>query len=90
MRCAHIENPIRGQKAEHPADRVDWKPSYPDDGLISLRLTRVAGRKALCAYVDIVSPLASLGSCGSIGGDIRHLIMFKEVEEPFEQGQVSS
>ena len=41
--------------------------------------------------VDIVSPLASLGcSCGKIGGDITHLVMFEEVEEPFEQGQVGS
>ena len=41
--------------------------------------------------VNIVSPLASLVcSCGKIGDDIRHLVMFKEVEEPFEQGQVGS
>lgn len=41
--------------------------------------------------VNIVLPVASLGcSCDKIGGDIRHLAMFKEVEEPFEQDQVGS
>lgn len=41
--------------------------------------------------MDIVSPLASLGcSCGKIGGDTTHLVMFEEVEEPSEQGQVGS
>jgi len=41
--------------------------------------------------VDVVHALASFGStCERIGGDIRHLAMFKELEEPFEADQIGS
>jgi adenylosuccinate lyase len=40
---------------------------------------------------DIANALASFGaSCEHIGGDIRHLAMFKELEEPFEKDQIGS
>lgn len=40
--------------------------------------------------VDIIHALASFGCTAErIGGDIRHLAMFKELEEPFEADQVS-
>lgn len=41
--------------------------------------------------VDIANALGSFGStCERIGGDIRHLAMLKEVEEPFEKDQIGS
>lgn len=41
--------------------------------------------------VDVIHALASFGStCERIGGDIRHLAMFKELEEPFEADQIGS
>ena len=41
--------------------------------------------------VDVVHALASFGAtCERIGGDIRHLAMFKELEEPFEADQIGS
>lgn len=41
--------------------------------------------------VDIISALASFGcTCERIGGDIRHLASFKELEEPFEKDQIGS
>lgn len=41
--------------------------------------------------VDVVHALSSFGStCERIGGDIRHLAMFKELEEPFEKDQIGS
>jgi adenylosuccinate lyase len=41
--------------------------------------------------VDILHVLSSFGcSAERIGGDIRHLAMFKELEEPFEQDQIGS
>lgn len=41
--------------------------------------------------VDVVHALTSFGStCERIGGDIRHLAMFKELEEPFEADQIGS
>ncbi|TKA41812.1 hypothetical protein B0A54_08238 [Friedmanniomyces endolithicus] len=41
--------------------------------------------------VDIVHALSSFGCTAErIGGDIRHLAMFKELEEPFEQDQIGS
>ena len=41
--------------------------------------------------VDILHALASFGStCERVGGDIRHLAMFKELEEPFEKDQIGS
>lgn len=41
--------------------------------------------------VDVIHSLASFGStCERIGGDIRHLAMFKELEEPFEVDQIGS
>ncbi len=41
--------------------------------------------------VDIIHALSSLGcTCERIGGDIRHLAMFKELEEPFEADQIGS
>lgn len=41
--------------------------------------------------VDIIHCLSSFGSTAErIGGDIRHLAMFKELEEPFEQDQIGS
>ncbi|KAI9815015.1 MAG: adenylosuccinase ade13 [Pycnora praestabilis] len=41
--------------------------------------------------VDVISPLASFGcTCERIGGDIRHLAMMKEMEEPFEKDQIGS
>ncbi len=40
---------------------------------------------------DILNALASFGAtCERIGGDVRHLAMFKEVEEPFEKDQIGS
>ena len=39
----------------------------------------------------VVSALAHFGStCERIGGDLRHLAAFKEIEEPFEKDQVGS
>ena len=39
--------------------------------------------------VDVLNALASFGStCERVGGDIRHLAMFKELEEPFEADQI--
>ena len=41
--------------------------------------------------VDVLHALASFGTtCQRIGGDIRHLAMFKELEEPFEADQIGS
>lgn len=41
--------------------------------------------------VDVSHALASFGAtCQRIGGDIRHLAMFKEMEEPFEKEQIGS
>ena len=41
--------------------------------------------------VDVVHALASFGcTCERIGADIRHLAMFKELEEPFEKDQIGS
>ena len=41
--------------------------------------------------VDIANALGSFGAtCERIGGDIRHLSMLKEVEEPFEKDQIGS
>lgn len=40
---------------------------------------------------DILNALGSFGAtCERIGGDIRHLAMFKELEEPFEKDQIGS
>lgn len=41
--------------------------------------------------VDVANVLASLGAtCQRIAGDVRHLAMFKELEEPFEKDQIGS
>ncbi|KAF7508664.1 adenylosuccinase ade13 [Endocarpon pusillum] len=41
--------------------------------------------------LDVSNALASFGAtCQRIAGDIRHLAMFKELEEPFEKQQVGS
>ncbi|GAB7359782.1 hypothetical protein MBLNU230_g6952t1 [Neophaeotheca triangularis] len=41
--------------------------------------------------VDVLHALGSFGAtCERIGGDIRHLAMFKELEEPFEADQIGS
>jgi len=41
--------------------------------------------------LDIANALASFGAtCQRIGGDIRHLAMMKEIEEPFETDQIGS
>ncbi|KAL8699206.1 MAG: hypothetical protein Q9201_006134 [Fulgogasparrea decipioides] len=41
--------------------------------------------------VDVGHALASFGAtCQRIGGDIRHLATFKEIEEPFETEQIGS
>jgi adenylosuccinate lyase len=41
--------------------------------------------------VDVIHALASFGcTCERIGGDIRHLALFKELEEPFETDQIGS
>jgi adenylosuccinate lyase len=40
---------------------------------------------------DVLNVLGSFGAtCERIGGDIRHLAMFKEMEEPFEKDQIGS
>ena len=40
---------------------------------------------------DIINALGSFGAaCERIGGDIRHLATFKELEEPFEANQIGS
>ena len=40
---------------------------------------------------DVLNALGSFGAtCERIGGDIRHLAMFKEMEEPFEKDQIGS
>ncbi|KAI9658716.1 MAG: adenylosuccinase ade13 [Bathelium mastoideum] len=40
---------------------------------------------------DVINALASFGAtCERIGGDVRHLAMFKEIEEPFENDQIGS
>jgi adenylosuccinate lyase len=41
--------------------------------------------------LDVSNALASFGAtCERIAGDIRHLAMFKEIEEPFEKDQIGS
>ena len=41
--------------------------------------------------VDVANALASFGAtCQCIGGNLRHLAMLKEVEEPFETDQIGS
>lgn len=41
--------------------------------------------------VDVGHALASFAAtCQQIGGDIRHLAMFKQMEEPFAKGQIGS
>jgi adenylosuccinate lyase len=41
--------------------------------------------------LDVSNALASFGAtCQRIAGDIRHLAMFKELEEPFEKDQIGS
>ena len=39
--------------------------------------------------VDVVNAFSSFGAtCQRIGGDIRHLCMLKEMDEPFEEHQI--
>ena len=41
--------------------------------------------------VDVLNALSSFGAtCERLGGDVRHLAMVKEMEEPFEDGQIGS
>ena len=41
--------------------------------------------------VDVLNALSSFGAtCERLGGDVRHLAMFKEMEEPFESEQIGS
>ena len=41
--------------------------------------------------VDVLNALSSFGAtCERLGGDVRHLAMSKEMEEPFESGQIGS
>ena len=41
--------------------------------------------------VDVSNAMASFGAtCQRIGADLRHLAMFKEMEEPFEKDQIGS
>lgn len=41
--------------------------------------------------IDIVNALGSFGAtCERVGGDVRHLAMLKELEEPFELDQIGS
>lgn len=41
--------------------------------------------------IDVANAFASFGAtCSRIAGDVRHLAMFKEMEEPFEKDQIGS
>lgn len=41
--------------------------------------------------LDVANAFSSFGAtCQRIGGDIRHLAMFKELEEPIEKDQIGS
>ncbi len=64
-------------------------------------VTKKAGFKQCCHIssqtysrkidVDVSNAYSSFGAtCQRIGGDIRHLASFKEIEEPFETSQIGS
>ncbi len=64
-------------------------------------VTKKAGFKQCCHIssqtysrkidVDVSNAYSSFGAtCQKIGGDIRHLASFKEIEEPFESSQIGS
>lgn len=64
-------------------------------------VTEKAGFKEFCPIssqtysrkidVDVANAYSSFGAtCQKIGGDIRHLATFNEIEEPFESSQIGS
>ncbi|KAF1984731.1 putative adenylosuccinate lyase Ade13 [Aulographum hederae CBS 113979] len=73
------------QKVEDLDALVTAKASFPSAFTIS---SQTYTRKI---DVDVLNALASFGStCERLGGDIRHLAMIKELEEPIEKDQIGS
>ncbi|KAI9826634.1 MAG: adenylosuccinase ade13 [Thelocarpon impressellum] len=72
-------------KVEELDRLVTAKAGFPNTYLIS---SQTYSRKV---DLDIANALSSFGAtCQRIGGDIRHLAMIKEMEEPFEKDQIGS
>ncbi|KAF2138721.1 uncharacterized protein K452DRAFT_255508 [Aplosporella prunicola CBS 121167] len=72
-------------KVERLDDLVTFKAGFRE----AFTITSQTYSRKLDA--DIVNTLASFGAtCERIGGDIRHLASFKELEEPFEKDQIGS
>lgn len=64
---------------------ITAKAGFPSSFLIT---SQTYSRKI---DVDVANAFASFGAtCHRIGGDIRHLAMMKEIEEPFEKDQIGS
>ncbi|KAF2456917.1 putative adenylosuccinate lyase Ade13 [Lineolata rhizophorae] len=72
-------------KVERLDELVTKKAGFADAFTIS---SQTYSRKI---DADVINYLASFGAtCERIGGDIRHLAMMKEIEEPFEKDQIGS
>ncbi|OMP83758.1 Adenylosuccinate lyase [Diplodia seriata] len=73
------------EKVEKLDELVTYKSGFRDAFTIT---SQTYSRKV---DADIVNALGSFGAtCERIGGDIRHLASFKELEEPFEKDQIGS
>ncbi|KAB2581108.1 putative adenylosuccinate lyase protein [Lasiodiplodia theobromae] len=73
------------EKVERLDELVTQKSGFRDAFIIT---SQTYSRKV---DADIVNVLGSFGAtCERIGGDIRHLASFKELEEPFEKDQIGS
>lgn len=72
-------------KVEKLDELVTKKAGFPSAFIIS---SQTYSRKI---DADVLNALGSFGAtCERIGGDIRHLATFKEMEEPFEKDQIGS
>ncbi|KAI9680632.1 MAG: adenylosuccinase ade13 [Caeruleum heppii] len=72
-------------KVEHLDELVTQKAGFESAFIIS---SQTYSRKI---DADVANALGSFGAtCERIGGDIRHLAMMKELEEPFEKDQIGS
>jgi len=74
-----------GEKVQQLDELVTKKAGF---NAAELSTTQTYSRKI---DVDVLHAIGSFGcTCERIGGDIRHLAMFKEIEEPFEADQIGS
>ncbi|KAF2084169.1 adenylosuccinate lyase [Saccharata proteae CBS 121410] len=77
-------------KGDHAkVEKLDELVTYKSGFRSAFTITSQTYTRKLDA--DIINALASFGAtCERIGGDIRHLASFKELEEPFEKDQIGS